>query len=85
MHYAEFAEDEVDAHIPPPARNPGADLIAERRALECNQGIRDQQVEGHRTEGREARKGMLFVPVDVTRLFPPLNTPITSRGTETRV
>lgn len=58
MHYAEFAEDEVDGYIPIFARNPGADLIAERRAPERNQGIRDQQVEGHRTEGWQAGEGM---------------------------
>lgn len=77
MHYAEFAEDEVDAHIPPFARNPGADLIAERRAPERNQGVRDQQMEGHWTEGREARKGM-FVSIYgyVAGPLPfPANTP----------
>lgn len=58
MHYAEFAEDEVDGYIPIFRRNPGADLIAERRAPERHQGIRDQQVEGHRTEGWQACEGM---------------------------
>lgn len=71
MHYAEFAEDEVDGHTPASPRNPGADLIAERRALERHQGVRDQQVEGHRTEGREARKGkFIFVCGYVTGPLP---------------
>lgn len=60
MHYAEFAEDEVDGHTPVFARNPGADLIAERRALERHQGVRDQQVESHRPEGWQACKGMFL-------------------------
>jgi hypothetical protein len=61
MHYAEFAEDEV--RVSPLALGIvlRADSFSENRAVFRHQGIREQQVEGDRAEGRQASEGLRAV------------------------
>lgn len=60
MHYAEFAEDEVSAFVRLMTSytvRHQADGFAERRSDGCHQRLREQQVESHRAESGQARKG----------------------------
>ena len=61
MHYADFAEDEVSSFVrltrDPNGMESFADAQIECCAAPGNQRLREQQVEGDRPEGWQARQG----------------------------
>ena len=63
MHYAEFAEDEVGSFVGLYLVDGSQDWETLTEQAECcitcsDQGIRSQQVEGHRAKGWQTCKGM---------------------------
>lgn len=62
MHYAEFAEDEVRLSLVSSLMlNRELTWLSESGLVQCYQGVREQQVENHRAEGRQASQGLRAV------------------------